>query len=553
MPHLRSALARGNRALAAGEWETARAAFEEALCQGVTAEALEGLSQAAWWLNDGDTTIRSREAAFRLLRESGDDLGAARIAIWLGSDYEDFRGELAIASGWREQARRLLAPHPVGEEHGWLEVFEADAVLFFNEDTAAAVEHVGRAVEIGRQCGAGDMVLLASAIEGLALVSQGDLDQGMKLLDGAAASVLAGDIKDEIWANRIVCYLIFACERVRDFQRAAQWCDKLRELADRIRLTFAQGVCRAHYAGILMSRGQWDEAEQHLAEATRFIMASRPGYAAECAVRLAELRLRQGRREEAEAMLRNVEWHPAAMLSLAEIALDAGRLQDAEELVERYLRHMPEANRLQRVPGLELLVRVAALQGKRQIAAGALATLQATSEAVATPPLRGAAAFSAASLAAADNNYNAARTSLEDAVLLFEQSRAPYEAARARLELAGVLVSLGRLDRAASEAATALSQLERLGSVFHARRAAALVRDLERRKAPAASGAGSDLTARQRDILRLVAEVKSDREIAIALGLSEHTVHRHVANILLRLDLPTRAAAAAYAASRGLI
>lgn len=548
-----SSLGLAHQALASGAWEEARGLYEEALLREDTAEAHEGLSQAAWWLNDGDLTIRCREAAFRLHREAGDDAAAALTAIWLGSDYEDFRGDLAIASGWREQARRLLEPLPEGEVHGWLEAFEADSVLFFREDVEAARQYAGKAMEIARRCRVVDMEVLARAIDGLSLVSVGDVDGGMKLLDGAAASVLAGEVTEDVWANRILCYLIFACERVRDFGRAAQWCEKMREMADRMHFTFAQGVCRAHYAAILMSRGNWELAEEHLADATRMIEASRPAYSAECLVRLAELRLRQGRREEAEAMLRRAEGHPAAMLGLAELALEQGRIRDAEDLVDRFLRHMPEANRLQRVPALELRIRAACLGGRHAAAAGALSDLQAISDAVATKPLRGAAAFSAAAMASAESKPEDARVLLEDAVDLFERSRTPYEAARARLELAAVLATLGRLDAAEREAASARQVMEGLGSTFQARRASALIEDIARRRSAVEPGRNADLTPRQRDILRLIAQGRNDREIAAVLSLSEHTVHRHVANLLTRLDMPTRAAAAAHAASRGLI
>ena len=63
----------------------------------------------------------------------------------------------------------------------------------------------------------------------------------------------------------------------------------------------------------------------------------------------------------------------------------------------------------------------------------------------------------------------------------------------------------------------------------------------------------SPLTAREREVIRLVARGLSNKEIASRLGLSEHTVHRHVGNILTRLDLPSRAAAVAYAAQSGLL
>ena len=543
-----SLVSRGHEALGKAAWHEARLLFEQALAQSETAEANEGLSWAAWWLNDGDATIHSREAAYRLYRQAGADLGATRMAMWLATDYEDFRGALPIGRGWRQRARRLLDGQPICAEHGWFSIIEGDVALLIAEDTTTARRCAGEAMAVARQCGVADMDVMALAMEGLALVGEGEIDEGMKRLDEAAASALGGELQDETWVNKVLCYLIYGCERIRDFGRAAQWCELMREVADRTSFAWAQGTCRAHYGGVLISRGKWQEAEKTLSEAVAYLEASRPPWAAEALVRLAELRHRQGRPDEAAELLGRAEWHPLAMLGLAEIALDAGRLQDAGELVERFLRHIPAANRLQRAAALELLVRVGTLSGWRARADEALAALRAISEAVPTLPLRAATCFSEAMMAMAGGDYERARAWFEDAVDLFERSGTPYEAGRARLELAAALVSLGRLERARDEAVLARNRLEALGASFSARRAAALLEDIGRREAaPDSAVAGIDLTERQIEILRLVSQGRNDREIASALAISEHTVHRHVANILLRLDMPTRAAAAAHA------
>ena len=65
-------------------------------------------------------------------------------------------------------------------------------------------------------------------------------------------------------------------------------------------------------------------------------------------------------------------------------------------------------------------------------------------------------------------------------------------------------------------------------------------------------GAASVLTPREREVLRLVAQGLSNPDIARRLFLSEHTVHRHLANILRKLGLSSRTAAAAWAARAGL-
>lgn len=553
MTSQQSLVTHGSEAFARGAWAEARASFEQAIAEDETAEAQEALSWALWWLNDGDSAIRSREAAYRLYRDAGDDVSAARMAIWVASDYAEFRGELPIASGWRQRARRLLEGRPLTPEHGWLHIVDGEAALLFEEDMATARRSAGAAVEVARTLGVADIEIVGLAMQGLALVGEGHIEEGMVRLDEAGASALGGELDDETWANRILCYLIYGCEWIRDFNRATQWCETLRQIADRMQFTFAQGVCRVHYAGVLISRGKWQEAETQLADAMAMLRESRPPFVVEGVVRLADLRRRQGRLDDAVEIFRQVEWHPLALLGLAEIALDQARPRDAEDLVGRYVRQLPETNQLQRASALELVVRVEALLGKHDRAAEALASLQEVSDAIATLPLRAAACFSAGMMAIAGGDYELAKTRLEDAVDFFEQSGSPYESARARLELASVLVSLDRRDRARGEAETAYRGLERLGSKFFSRRAAALVKDIDRRANGDDQRSGPELTRRQLEILRCISQGMGDREIALALGLSDHTVHRHVSNILLRLNLPTRAAAVAHAASRGLL
>jgi DNA-binding CsgD family transcriptional regulator/uncharacterized protein HemY len=554
MAETTSALALGQEALERGSYQEALVHFEHALQQEESAQAYEGLSWAAWWLNDADLLFRAREQAFRLFRQKGNDLGAARIATWLSSEYIDFRGEFSIANGWRQRAHRLLKDQPIAAEHGWLAVVEGDTALSYEDDTQTALRCARQALTVARELAMSDIEVMGLALEGIAMVTEGQIGEGMKRLDEASASALGGELRDPMTISWALCYLIFACERVRDFDRATQWCEKLREYADRFQISAAQGICRVHYAGVLIWRGEWAEAESELSEAAQLMPPSRI-LTAEATVRWAELRRRQGRLEEAEQLFRQAEWHPMALIGLAELALDAGKPRDARELVARSLRQVPETSRTQRAAAYELAARVEALLGNHARAAEAFAAVRSLSETVATIPLKAATSFSAGALAIGDGDYEQARMHLEDAVGLFERGGAPYESARGRLELASVLVALDRLDRARAEARSAHEALRRLGSVFYAGRAAALLRDIDRRATEKTTGAsaGSLLTERQIEILRLISRGLNDREIAGTLVVSEHTVHRHVANILQRLDLPSRAAAVAYAGSHGLI
>jgi LuxR family transcriptional regulator, maltose regulon positive regulatory protein len=538
---------RGRDALARGAWDEARARFEQALERSELAEAWDGLSWARWWLEDGSATIEAREHAYRLYREEGDRRGAARMAIWLGNDHLDFRGEEAVAQGWFGRARRILDDLEPAPEHGWLSAFDAEMALA-RGDTTAAVRLGWRARELGRELGITDVEMLGLATEGLALVTAGDVEEGMRYLDEATAAALGGEYEDLHGVCWTCCYLIYGCERVRDYDRAAQWCRKVEELTERMRIQFVNGVCRAHYAAVLTWHGSWGEADGLLSKATSDLAATRPAWAPEGSVRLADLRRRQGRFEEAERLFAEAEPHPLATVGTAELALDRGDPESAIPIAQRLLRQLPVDNRTQRAAALELAARAMAATGEVDGARTHLEELRSVAQAVPTDPLRAAAAFSEGVVAAAAGESESAVAALEDAVTLFAASDAPFELGRARIELARALAALGRRDLARREAGAAVETLERIGARALRERAREVLSSLE------ATDAGvGPLTRRELEVLGLVAEGMRDREIAAALTLSEHTVHRHVANIYSKLGCSTRAAAVAKASEQKLL
>ena len=140
----------GTQALQRGAWEEARAQFQTSVAAHETPQALEQLGLAAWWLDDAALTLDARERAYRLYRDQGDPLGAARVALWLVWDYLAFRGDTAVALGWLERARRLLAGHERTAEYGWLLVRDGEYALFRGHDTAAARDAGVAAAALGR-------------------------------------------------------------------------------------------------------------------------------------------------------------------------------------------------------------------------------------------------------------------------------------------------------------------------------------------------------------------------------------------------------------------
>jgi DNA-binding CsgD family transcriptional regulator/tetratricopeptide (TPR) repeat protein len=539
----------GYVALARGAWEQARACFEAAAQQRETPEALEGLATAAEWLADLATTLEARQRAYQLYRERQDPRGAARMAGTLAHTYLAYSGEVAVANGWLQLARRLLAGLDLCEEHGWLALWEGYQALAYLSDPATARQRSAAAAAVGRALGMPDLEMLALALEGLAMVDEGDVAEGMRRVDEAMAAVLGGELRNLNAICDTCCFLLTACEAVGDYDRAVQWCHRLKSLCTSWGLRSPFAVCRTYYAGVLLWRGAWAEAEAELLAATRILEPTMPDDARGGLARLGELRRRQGRFDQAEALLRRAEPHPLALLGRAAIALDQGDATSAADLAERYLRRISLQHRADRGPGLELRVRALVALGDLQGAAAASAELQALAQRVGTAPLHAAARFAGGLLAAAAVDYVGARRLLEDAGDLFERGPAPFEAARVRIELARVLQALGRDTAAAQEAATALQALQRLGAAWEAGRAAALLREVG---ATPAAGAGTTprsarLTSRELDVLRLLAAGLSNQEIAQQLVLSVRTVERHIANLYAKIGAHSRAGAIAYA------
>jgi LuxR family maltose regulon positive regulatory protein len=231
-------------------------------------------------------------------------------------------------------------------------------------------------------------------------------------------------------------------------------------------------------------------------------------------------------------------------------ALDRGDAATATDLTERFLRTIADEDRLDRAVGLEILLRARLALGDRAEAEKVLAAFRSVTSVVDTEAMRGSSRFADGLVAAATGDHKGAKAYFEDAVYLFDRSGAPFETATARLELARCLFTLGQPEAAELQAQDARESFQILGAAAEAERAAALLREL------AKVGETLDLAGlsrREVEILRLVAQGLSNREIAAQLVLSKHIVHRHISNFLTKLDLPSRAAAAIYAARHDLL
>jgi ATP/maltotriose-dependent transcriptional regulator MalT len=360
------------------------------------------------------------------------------------------------------------------------------------------------------------------------------------------------------------CCLIFACEWTRDYERVAQWIARLQDLAIRWAHPTQLYFCRTHYAGLLVSRGAWREAEAELVAAIAELETTQPALAAEALVRLADLRCRQGQLDAAAELLARAESPPFralvgdfCLLGRAALALAGNDVEAAIELAEHFLRAIPEENRLERIGGLEVLLVALVAHGDHRRAATVLDEIRAIASSVATKPMQATVRFAEGMLGMAAADYEMAKCCFEDAVELWSRSSTPYETALARLGLAQALLALGRTQVANQQAREALDALQQLGALPDAARAAAMMREIVTTPHThrGATSVISNLTPRELEVLCLIAAGKSNRDIARELVLSIRTVERHISNIYAKIGASgpaARATAAAYALRHGL-
>src|SRR5689334_22735404 len=423
------------KAIDAGDWQTARDLYETLARETNTPEAWAGLAEAAWLQQDSRLMIDARLTAYRLFRERGEDVAAARMAIALGNDFLDFRGDAAVANGWFKYARRLLKPLPPSADHARLDVWEARLALIGRQDTAEGARLAAEALRLARESNCADVEVLATAMSGLALVMNAQPDEGIALLDEAAAAALGGDISDPYAAGLTCCYLISACDRVRDYDRAAQWCARLREFSTRQRFAVLLTTCRLQYGSVLISRGAWTDAEAELEAAIADLREARPVVLPAAYARLGELRRRQGRTDEAVQLFEQAGSHPLALLGGAWIDIEQGNLARALERSRAYLRRFPEDALLERASANELLVRIAAESGKPADAQHALAELERAAAKYELPLLRAAVLSAKAIIAAVEGDDSRAAELMEDAAALYDNAGLVHEALTTRREL----------------------------------------------------------------------------------------------------------------------
>jgi ATP/maltotriose-dependent transcriptional regulator MalT len=529
----------GRAALQVGHWTEARDAFEAALREEESAEALEGMGETLWWQGETRQSVDYQERAYSLFRRMGDDFQAATTAIALSVTYISNFGNESAAGGWLARAERLLQPDP-GPLLGWLLVTRG----YLTNELDVAIELLERGIRLARDSGDRDLELVAVADLGEKLVMAGRVKEGLALVDEAMAGALAGENTRLDTVVFACCDMLVACDLAGDLNRATQWCRVADQFIRKYGCPFLYARCRTLYGSVLLEKGHWAQAEQELTAALRMTEEAGPGLHAEALTRFAELRLRQGRLEEAEALLIGLESNWSAALPTAGVRLARGEAPAAVALLDRRLRHLDERHI---VSATTLAVLVEA-----HIACGELDAANEAAERLDAAALSQDRAYAQSLAVLARGRVAAARGRSDDAIGLLEAALddfsgldLPLETARVRFELAGVLLERNP-EVAVVEARGALAAFEELGATAYADKAASLLRSLGASARTGPKNVGV-LTKREQEVLQLVGLGLSNPEIAQRLYISRKTASHHVSSVLAKLGLRNRAEAVAYA------
>jgi DNA-binding CsgD family transcriptional regulator len=532
-------LARGEEALRAGDWDVARAAFEDAIGAGAGAPGHDGRGRARWWLGDLDGALDDRERAYVAYRKGAEPAKAAAIALWLSREYLEAVGNEPASNGWLARAKGLLAETDPGTgERGWLELTMADRAV----DPATIRAHGEAARDVARRSGDADLEASALAHLGRASILEGDLEGGMTALDEAMTATTSGEVTDLLVFGDICCVVTHACEEAGEFGRLMRWNEVVVGYLQRNHHAPLMRWCGTCGAEAFLTAGDIATAEACLTEAIAGLEAS--GHRSRCvqpSVKLAELRVLQGRIEDAERLLSGSEDLPEATRAVVAIHRLKGEHAVAAALLLRRIHEVGDT--VASIPLLAMLVEVQLAQGMPGAAADTAGQLAAIADRSGHPRYLAMRDLALGRVALAREEPDA-RDLIERALGAFGALEVGLEAARARIELARALEDEPSI--AAREARLALETFERAGATREADEAAALLRELG---GPARTGPKllSLLSKREVEVLHLLGEGLSNAEIAARLFISTKTAGNHVSNVLSKLHLRSRSEAAAYA------
>jgi ATP/maltotriose-dependent transcriptional regulator MalT len=540
------ALERGRAHSARGAWRAAHAALTSAdAAEPLGADDLELLATSAYMLGRDDEYLDVLARAHQRHLDDGRPRRAVRAAFWIGIQLI-VSGEVGRGTGWIGRAERILEREPGDCVERGLLLMPAAFMHEARGDYDAAAAVAGQAAALAERFGDRDLCALAWHAQGHFLIGGGRIEEGLPLLDEAMVAVTTGELSP-IATGIVYCGVIMACQAAHEPGRAREWTAALTRWCERQpEMVAFSGRCHVHRAEIRQLEGAWSDAlEEARAAARRAASGNHRRALAEAAYIQGEVHRLRGEHDAAEEAYREAAGYgrePQPGLALLRLA--QGNTAAAVAAIRRAVAETSDVpGRADLLPAsAEILLAAGDVDGA-QAASDELARIASGREA---GVLGAMADHTRGAVALAAGDPRAALPALRRAFRVWDGLGAPYEAARARLLIGTACRALGDEDAACLELDAARDTFAALGAAGDLARVDALA-------GPAAGGGAGPLTARELQVLRLVAAGRTNKAIAAELVLSERTVDRHVSNILAKLGVTSRAAATAYAYEHTLV
>jgi class 3 adenylate cyclase len=462
---LQDPLEAGRQAYRLHAWQEAFDALREAdASRQLAPEDLRLLAEVAWFAGDPDAAMEARERAHAGYLADGDICKAAEMALQLALDHLD-RLENAIGKGWLGRARRLLERADTEcPAHGWQAVTLTVVAMRMTGDLDEALRQAQVAEEIGARLGVPAIQALGLQFQGAALVGMGRIDDGMALIDEATVSAVTGQL-DPFTTGIVYCVTISVCRDLVDWRRAGEWTEAAEKWCERQRVSGFPGICRVHRAEIMHLRGSWADAEREARRACEELRKYDLLFTGKALYEVGEIRLRVGDIPGAlEAFRQAHEFNTEPEPGMSLLRLAEGDVRAAYSSIKRVLAGC-DALPTARVRMLPAAVAIGLAAGELDFVGRAVAELEQIAGSFRTPATTATAAYARGRLLLAQGDAAAAAGKLRQAVTLWHDIGAPYEAAKARVALGEAFRAEGDEAAAMLEFDTAKSVFERLGAV----------------------------------------------------------------------------------------
>jgi DNA-binding CsgD family transcriptional regulator len=540
------ALLRARASYARRAWGDAYSSYAIAAVEAaLELDDLECHAVAAQLIGRKDESREILAQGYREALRAGVSTRAARFAFWFGHGLI-FEGRVSEASGWFARARQLLADQEREcAEHGYLLIPRGIEQLSAGDNDAAA-STFAEAQGIARRCGDLNLIAMAGLGRGRALVRCGRIAEGMAVLDEVMVAVTTGEVSPMV-VGSVYCGALEACHEVLDIRRAREWTGTLsRWCGSQPDLVPYRGPCQVYRAEVMQFHGAWADAFEEAQRACEWLsLPVSPEGPADAFYRIGELHRLRGAYAEAEEAYRQASRlgrRPEPGLPLLWMA--RGQVDAAQTALHRALEEETDLGR--RAGLLDAKIQVLLAQGDVAGVRTSAIELHDIATALGAPVVRALCAMAEGAALLAEHDPGAALGPLRRAWTEWQRLEAPYDAARVRVLIGRAYRDLGDQESAAMEYDAARWVFQQLGALPDLAWVEGLATPSEAKQAP------GGLTLRELDVLRLVAAGQSNREIGVTLVISEHTVARHVQNMLAKLGCSSRVALAAFAVERGL-